>query len=246
MKNISHMILSGVLVLSVFMFCRLHGFNAERVSEASMPVTRNQTESGADDYRNKLSREILSMKVTIGILREELSALQAAMQQTTGRQMVSVVPAMTNGLSGTGAADGNQNDALVYPRTDDGASHEIIQYSNRPQTLSAEERQREDIERMQASYDSFAAESLDEAWAADTSRMILQAFDGAEFGQSTLGDIECRSSSCRVSVLLPDEETMDEFVLKFPMLVGKTLPGIKYQAEPYADGQVNVVMYMNI
>ena len=95
----------------------------------------------------------------------------------------------------------------------------------------------------------FAEEAVDDAWSAQSGDRISSYFSetagNMEWSGSTLGDVQCHSSLCRVEVVHENEQALQEFSLKFPMQMAQAMPRITYQTEPRNDGRLAMVMYLS-
>jgi hypothetical protein len=101
-----------------------------------------------------------------------------------------------------------------------------------------------DYQRLRDADDTFSAEYVDESWSAETSRLISDSFASGDFSYTSLDGIECRSSTCRVSVHHSDPQAEEEFIMKFPQAVSEALPTITFHYEDYGNGQIGIVMFL--
>jgi hypothetical protein len=86
----------------------------------------------------------------------------------------------------------------------------------------------------------FRQEPVEAAWAAQVTEKIHQAYEREELAELLVQAVECRSTLCRVEVVL-DEQT-NQLIPLFAMHVADTLP--KLTVKPKADGDTGTVLFL--
>jgi len=87
--------------------------------------------------------------------------------------------------------------------------------------------------------DDFVAEAIDSQWRGEAQGLVIDAFAAAEgFENTTLGDIECRATRCRLEVTLETEFAAEEMEAGILDTLGPKMEGmaIHYLRET-DDGQ---------
>jgi hypothetical protein len=90
----------------------------------------------------------------------------------------------------------------------------------------------------------FEEEPVDTSWAATTSELLTQVLDREDFAYTSVFDMECRSTICRLDVQHADAEAAHQFELMFPMEVSEVFPKMIYDHQEGNDGQLSTVIYM--
>lgn len=91
---------------------------------------------------------------------------------------------------------------------------------------------------------SFRNEARTAAWASERRSEIQAAAKGRAF-EHALGDVECRTDTCRVEVT--DNRTSD-FAKDLPVFLqklGAALPTVEAAHFPRSDGSIKLVLYMS-
>ena len=103
----------------------------------------------------------------------------------------------------------------------------------------------QEYQRMQEAENAFSAEVIDESWSAGMSRFISDTFENGNFTDTSLNDIECRSSTCRLSVHHNNAQTAENFIMKFSQSIAQEFHGITIHNEDGGDGQNDKVMFLD-
>jgi hypothetical protein len=91
--------------------------------------------------------------------------------------------------------------------------------------------------------DGFAAETRDEAWAAETERAIGERL------QALSPKVECRTTQCRIALAAPDHPRLADAIatLEAPDGLGGIARNMLVEAaQPKPDGTVELVVYASI
>jgi hypothetical protein len=190
---------------------------------------------GVDHNVDKLLDEMLQLK-------HELAAVRESHQQLVVMQ--NALSALQEDISILQEAIGVQESGSEYQASQRSNPLDVSRVTEQDPVTGSLEDSEKDYQRMQDSSNAFATEPIDEAWSANTIQLITQAFENDDFTSISLGDVECRSSTCQAIVYLDDAQAAEEFSLKFTMSIGDALPNISYHYEHYDDGQVGMVMYL--
>ena len=91
---------------------------------------------------------------------------------------------------------------------------------------------------------TFETEPVDGDWSFETTDLITQSLDIEQFPDTTMQNVECRSSLCRMEVAHADEESQRLFELEFPMLVAEQLPAMSFDQQQLDDGSFSSIIYM--
>jgi hypothetical protein len=88
------------------------------------------------------------------------------------------------------------------------------------------------------------AEGVDTQWSVDTTGVLTQVLASATLAATTVQDIECRTTVCRLAVEHEDRLALDQFALMFPLQVAEGLPQLTYFHDQEEDGRIHTVVYL--
>jgi len=177
--------------------------------------------------------------------REQLAALQGDLaglhaQQARLASAVARPPVVVRTQSGAAEGAAMPQPAPAAPPASSDPPHDLA---------TSNQRWEEDARASQAAVeDSFAAEPTNPAWAAST-RLALQDRLAALARPlaSSLREIDCRASICRVEVVHRDADTSRQFAEKAftdPEDQAWNGPALLLPPQPDPDGRLAVVMYL--
>ncbi len=126
-----------------------------------------------------------------------------------------------------------------------------VDYDEEEQQLSGEEEiiaQLEEDEqyhqdRVEWIDSGFMSEIIDPAWASQSSASIYQVLETDEFANTSMIDMECRATLCRIEVEHDDNESAERFALGFPMGVSESFSKLTSHQSENEDGSSNTVIY---
>ena len=94
---------------------------------------------------------------------------------------------------------------------------------------------------------AFASETIDRFWAPDTTRELQDQLTALLPASSSLREVDCRSSLCRVEIVHPDAEASNAFIQRTFMEHKEQTwdgPGMVMPAQMNSDGTVVVAVYL--
>lgn len=151
-------------------------------------------------------------------LRAEVATLRTAVQQT---EAMATPP----------AAD-SEEAAEPPPRT-------VADMDAR--TQAREQRDRDQRMALDTHVDT---EGVDRPWSVATMDVITQVLASAALAATTVQDLECRTTVCRLTVEHEHRQALDQFALMFPLQVGAELPQLTYFHDQGTDGSIRTVIYL--
>jgi hypothetical protein len=151
-------------------------------------------------------------------LRAEVDTLRTAVQQTTP-----VLPLPSTERPAP---------ALPLPRTVEDMTAQMQAQAQRDQ------------EHLAQLDTTLYAEPVDAAWADETAGMLSDVLASADLSATTVRDLTCRRTACRLTVEHTDRQALDQFSLVLPLQVRADLPQLTFFHEEGAEGRLHTVIYL--
>ena len=100
-------------------------------------------------------------------------------------------------------------------------------------------------EQRQASIESrFQNETIDVAWAQDSSNAIDDVLDNEALKNTDVIEHSCRTTLCRLEVQHQDQRDLAGFEVFLPLQVGERFTELSMQHKTGSDGEVSTVIYL--
>lgn len=200
--------------------------------------------SQANDYGGGFAPPLTALKEEVALLKVELATLKVASRESGRLQkelfkLKQEVVALQRRVGNFSAADetpANTENAA--------ASSETMEFTEQDIIAAAEEEGYQHRKQMEIIDSVFWSENVDSQWSTKASDLIAQHLENEEQIKTSLANVDCRATLCRVEASHQDADAAEAFELQFPMRVGKMLPQISYLYEEQNDGSVSMVMYL--
>lgn len=102
----------------------------------------------------------------------------------------------------------------------------------------------EQAERLQAIEAALNAEPVDPSWSEQSGTLIQRALQQKSFADAEVGQVDCRTTLCRVELSVADSDDIEDLGLRFPLAVGASLPGMTLHRTENDDGSATAVIYL--
>jgi hypothetical protein len=113
------------------------------------------------------------------------------------------------------------------------------------------ERQRREAEhenlilaQAEANEAAFQQETTETTWSGEAREVIARAVAAEELAGTSVQEVECRATLCRVEVTHIDQHARSVFARQFLVAVAPLLPQAMMQAVETKDGSVSTVLYL--
>lgn len=87
-------------------------------------------------------------------------------------------------------------------------------------------------------------EITDTAWSVEVLASVTDTVSSEELAATSIQDVECRATLCRVEVTHKDLEARSAFERQFFAAIAQVLPQAMLQTVENGDGSINTVMYL--
>lgn len=165
---------------------------------------------------------------TVTKLAEELSRLRTEVARLREQVQYQSATAATAAVSGDEDSSGKEP-----PRTEEDMER------------LTQVREYEDLQRQTTTDAQFQAEQVDRQWASTTTNLLTQVLENEDLAGTEAVDMDCRMTTCRLTLHHADEAAASQFELVFPMQVADALPQATSFRHPQADGRIDTVLYLN-
>ncbi len=180
-------------------------------------------------------------------LRQELDSLRQAQRSGEGPPAIgpTLVPylAQTAGVAVVPSPGGSAISVGVEP-----AASANRPVSEAPRAPVSDERWQDEVRAHETAVEAaFVGELVDRSWASDAGRELRSRLRSQIANTSSLRDVDCRSSLCRVEMIHPNADTADEFIHKAflsPEDRAWPGPGMTLPPQENSDGTLTVVVYL--
>lgn len=202
-------------------------------------------ESVSNDDGGEATPSLMVLKQEMALLKVELATLKqtstdsSRLQQEIVKLKEEVVALQRRVESSPMKAEHHSNMENVTNNSSASA-----QLTEQDMIAAAEEEDYEYRKRMEITESVFLSEKVDPQWSTKTSGLITQYLENGEQLKTSLENVDCRATLCRVTVNHQDAAVAEEFQLQFPMQMAEALPQINYLYEQQADGSIGMVMYL--
>jgi len=196
-------------------------------------------QAGEEDAHGNGVDDIESLRREVALLRDDLAAVRRRLEQQARR-----------------ADEAEQQNAAHAPEVSDGMPtidpHEDpAGFIAERQRLFAAERQRLEAESEQhilaqaeANEAALQAETADTGWSGEARDLIESAVAAQDLAGTSLDDVECRATLCRVEVTHKDRQAQAAFERQFIIAVVQLLPRATRQTVENDDGSSRTVLYL--
>lgn len=199
--------------------CPVTPVRQEALSVSSAPEPAGS--GGADD---PAVEDLAGLKQDMALMKAELASVRGSLKQVAAQ----VQPPPSHGNAEATAPN-------YEPQAVDSAAEEAA---------AMEETTRLQEKRIESIGTALRTEPLDAAWATQAMDAIRQAMSSATMSGTSIHDVECRSSLCRVEVAHENPAARARFIRRFAMLVGPMLPTMTAQPIEAGDGAFASLIYL--
>lgn len=205
-------------------------------SGSGEPPVAQTTASGVDqggegDVHGDGVDGIDVLRREVALLRDDLAAVQRRLKQLTRRagkaeqQDVAHGSAVSEGMPTIDLREG------------------LAAYAAERQRLEAESEQRI-LAQAEANEAALRKETEDPSWSGEARDLIASAVAAGELAATSVEDVECRATLCRIEVRHKDRQAQAVFEGRFIMAVAQLLPQATLRTVKNEDGSRSTVLYL--
>jgi hypothetical protein len=202
-----------------------------RKAPVEQTLTSESYQGGEEDAHGNGVDDIDVLRREVALLRADMAAVQRRLNELARR----AVEAEQVGVAhGSAVPDG-------MPALDPRAS--LAAAAAERQRLEAESEQRI-VAQTEANEAALQKETEDSAWSGEAYDLINSAVAAEDLAGTSLHDVECRATLCRIEVTHKDPQAGSAFELQFIMAVAQLLPRAMLRAVENEDGSISTVLYL--
>lgn len=112
------------------------------------------------------------------------------------------------------------------------------------ETLLIEEEERSAQTRLETIEGILATEPEDAEWSLSAAELIREVLASKDFEGTSVYDVQCRSSLCRIEVEHDDPRKLADFQMHFPMRVASLLPRTAMHRVEGDNGSSRTIVYL--
>ena len=171
--------------------------------------------------------EVADLRSQVALLRSDLDEVQRQLRQLV--QSASQTP-----LSAKPSGAEEPADAVVLSE----------QELREQEADMIEAENQRSLARMAAGEAALQQESADGIWSIQAAEALREALANEALSGTTVQDIDCRSTLCRLQVMHDNREQQALFEHDFRFKVGQLLPRMMMHSEEQTDGTISVTIYL--
>ncbi|MGH8656002.1 MAG: hypothetical protein ACREYE_29175 [Gammaproteobacteria bacterium] len=202
-----------------------------RKTSVEQVTTSESYQGGEEDARGNDASDIEALRREVALLRADLGAVQRRLNQLARRAVEAEQQEVAHGSA---VPDG-------MPALDPRAS--LAAVAAERQRLEAESEQRI-LAQSEANEAALQKETEDPTWSGEARDLINGAVVAEELGATSVQDVECRATLCRVEVTHKDRQARAAFRSQFIQAVAQLLPRAMMQPVENEDGSTSSVLYL--
>ena len=200
-------------------------------------------ETSKDDSNYSFSSQESSR---VSKLEQEVSSISSVLDRLVGQveQQNKLLSSVESALPSTideNLVEDNLNEEGVF-QAEEAAKKKLSQFN-----LINSEQQKREIEQRQLYLDNvFEQETIDEVWANEASIEVGEVFLKPELVNGQVANVDCRSSLCRMDILVEKMDTQEASNFEIHLLTGLSKSfrgGLKVRQIKNADGTTSLVAY---
>jgi hypothetical protein len=199
------------------------------------PVEQAQTSGsyqlGEEDAHGNRVGDIESLRREVALLRDDLAAVRRRLEQLAPR---AVEAERQDAAHGAAVSEGMPS---IDPREDSAAA------TAERQRLEAESEQRI-LAQAEANEAALQKETEDPTWSGEAYDLINSAVAAEDLAGTSLHDVECRATLCRIEATHKDPQARGAFEGQLIMTVAQLLPRATLRAVENEDGSISTVLYL--
>jgi hypothetical protein len=184
-----------------------------------------------EDAHGESGGDIEALRREVALLRGDLAAVQRRLKQLTRRGGKAE---RQDAAQGSAASEGM---LTIDPREG------LAVYAAERQRLEVESEQRI-LAQAEANEAALQKETEDPTWSGEARDLIASAVAAGELAATSVQDVECRATLCRVEVTHKDRQAQAVFEGRFMMAVAQLLPQATLRTVENEDGSRSTVLYL--
>lgn len=188
-------------------------------------------QGGEEDAHSNVVGDIQSLRREVALLRDDLAAVRRRLEQLAPR---AVEAEQQDAAHGAAVSEGMPS---IDPREDPAAA------AAERQRLEAESEQRI-LAQAEANEAALQKETEDPTWSGEARDLIDSAVATEELAATSVQDVECRATLCRVEVTHKDRQAQVAFESQFIMAIAQLLPQATLRTVENEDGSSSTVLYL--
>jgi hypothetical protein len=208
------------------------GSNAPPAPEAAVRVESITQDPGSNPEvtnagEGRLELEFADLRQQVALLKSEVARIQRQW-----RQRAYAAAQVRRSATPTGTAA--PADAVV------GSAQESHEHDAK--TMAREHQQ--SLARMAAGEAALQRETPSDVWSVQATEALREALASEEFAATTVHEIDCRSTLCRLQVVHEDPIQQALFQNSFTFKVGPLLPKMMMHTDELGDGTISATLYL--
>jgi hypothetical protein len=238
-ERILGIITAVVTLVAVVMYATVTTDNGEpppsEAESRQAPIEQAPTsefyQMAEEDAHGESGGDIEALRREVALLRGDLAAVQRRLKQLTRRGGEAERQDVTHGSA---VSDGMPT---IDPREG------LAVYAAERQRLEAESEQRI-LAQAEANEAALQKETEDPTWSGEARDLIASAVAAGGLAATSVEDVECRATLCRVEVTHKDRQARAVFEQRFMPAVAQLLPQAMSRTVENENGSTSSVVYL--